>query len=149
MVEFSIATAKMGQELSTDDKPGLAVNRHIRGFIAGTKEIDRVEIIRNGEIIHTMTSPNYFLEFTYDDMTPLAKSAFPAKGGKLPFVYYFLRAFQKDGHVAWSSPIWIDIGNGSTIKKKPEPKKAAEKAPPPIVIPQEEDEEDLAEEDLE
>ena len=150
VVEFSIATAKMGQEISTDDKPGLAINRHIRGFIAGTKELDRVEIIRNGEIIHTMTAPDYFLEFTYDDMTPLAKHAFPAKGGKFPFVYYFLRAFQKDGHVAWSSPIWIDIGNGSTIKKKPEGKKAAAvEKPAPIVIPQQEDEEDLAEDDLE
>jgi hypothetical protein len=152
VVEFSIASAKMGQELSVDDKPGLAVNRHIRGFVAGTKELDRIEIVRNGQVIETLHSSDYFLEFTYDDMTPIAASALPAKGGKPNFVYYFLRAFQKDGHMAWSSPIWVDLatGNGPT-KKKTDPKKAEKviPKPQPIVIDDEDDLDEDEEEDLE
>ena len=24
--------------------------------------------------------------------------------------YYYLRVIQRDGHMAWSSPIWVDVG---------------------------------------
>ncbi|MGZ3733050.1 MAG: DUF3604 domain-containing protein, partial [Parachlamydiaceae bacterium] len=47
-----------------------------------------------------------------------------AKDKKPPFVYYYLRVTQVDGHMAWSSPIWVDYIPGSatgksTIKLRP------------------------------
>ncbi len=41
-------------------------------------------------------------------MSPIEKSVIDAKDKKPPFVYYYLRAMQEDGHMAWSSPIWVD-----------------------------------------
>ena len=41
-------------------------------------------------------------------MIPLEKAAIEAKDKKPPFAYYYLRITQEDGHMAWSSPIWVD-----------------------------------------
>lgn len=128
VVEFHIAGAKMGQELNTSDKPGLMVNRHITGFIAGTKPLETIEIIRNGKVIHTIKPTKYWHEFAFDDMTPLDKEAFPAAKERPPFAYYYLRVSQEDGHMAWSSPIWIDIVSRDPTKRvRPELKKPAKK----------------------
>ena len=103
-----LAGIPMGKELSTADKPGLAVNRHLSGYVAGTTKLNKVEIIRNGKVIKTFEPDHYAFDFTYDDMTPIEKSIIDAKDKKPPFIYYYLRAIQEDGHMAWSSPIWVD-----------------------------------------
>ena len=46
------------------------------------------------------------VEFTYDDMEPLADLLLP--GDPHDFVYYTLRVTQADEEMAWSSPIWVD-----------------------------------------
>jgi len=118
IVGFSIAEESMGSMLSTTTKPGLAYNRHIEGYVVGTDTIKHIEVIRNGEIIKTFT-PNestYHLEF--DDMNPIEESLFPSMEDKPPFTYYYLRIIQKDSHLAWSSPIWIDAPEYEPVKGK-------------------------------
>lgn len=105
---FYIAGIPMGRETSTAIKPGLSVNRHISGYVAGSAPLSSVEIIRNGQVLHTFTPSDYFLDFTYDDMTPLGGVTLTSKDKRPSFVYYYLRVTQSDGHRAWSSPIWID-----------------------------------------
>ena len=63
----------MGSELSTETKPGLAINRHLSGYVAGTCPLDKIEIIRNGKVLTTFDSDTYHLTFTYDDMVDLDK----------------------------------------------------------------------------
>lgn len=106
---LSLAGSPMGSELSTATKHGLRVNRHLSGHVAGTDNLKRVEIIRNGKVIKTFEPNDYSLAFTYDDMTPLEKIVITPKDKKPPFVYYYIRVVQEDGHQAWSSPIWIDL----------------------------------------
>ena len=108
IVGLYLAGLQMGKEVSTADKPGLAINRHLSGYVAGTTKLQTVEIIRNGKVIQTFEPDTYFLEFAYDDMIPLEKVVIPTKDKKAPFVYYYLRVTQEDGHMAWSSPIWVD-----------------------------------------
>jgi hypothetical protein len=105
----SIAGATMGSELNTGTKHGLRVNRHISGHVAGTANLKTVEIIRNGKVIKTFEPNDYSLSFTYDDLSPLEKVVITPKDKKAPFVYYYIRVVQEDGHTAWSSPIWIDL----------------------------------------
>jgi hypothetical protein len=105
---LNLAGIPMGGETTTAAKQGLRINRHLSGYAAGTTKIEKLEIIRNGKVIKTFESDTYWLEFTYDDMTPIDKVAIDAKDKKPPFVYYYLRFTQEDGHMAWSSPIWID-----------------------------------------
>lgn len=103
-----LAGYPMGKEISTVEKPGLMINRHLTGYVAGTSDLVRVEIIRNGKVIKTYEPDGYAFEFAYDDMEALEKAAIDAKDKKPPFVFYYLRAVQEDGHMAWSSPIWVD-----------------------------------------
>ncbi|ANH78307.1 DUF3604 domain-containing protein [Candidatus Chlamydia sanziniae] len=109
IVNFTITSAPMGSELSTVTKPGLVVNRHIAGYIAGTTLLKTVEIIRNGEVLHTFSPNNINLDYEFDDMEPLASIVLEDFKGKSPFVFYYLRITQIDGAMAWSSPIWVDL----------------------------------------
>jgi hypothetical protein len=123
IVGFQLAQQiDMGGEISTQDKPGLVVNRHLSGFACGTGNIDRAEIIRNGEIIKTFTpdTPTYFFDFEFDDLDPLDKVCLGGKNKEIPFVYYYLRVVQEDGNIAWGSPIWVDY---IKPEKKPKVKK--------------------------
>lgn len=108
VVGFFIAGAAMGAELSTKNKPGLHFNRHITGFVAGTAPIKEILIIRNGKPFHLIEPKNSYHEFAIDDSEQLSKILFPQVGEKPPFVYYYIRVIQEDGHIAWGSPIWID-----------------------------------------
>lgn len=115
---FNIASAGMGAELDTKTKPGLAINRHISGFVAGTCNIKNIEIIRNGEVIKTFDGiKGHTFEFEFDDLTDLRSVVVESSNGKPPFVYYYLRVNQEDKHIAWSSPIWIDYHGDMTPKK--------------------------------
>lgn len=108
IVGFHIAGAPMGSELNTKVKPGLAINRHITGYVAGTTTLKSIELVRNGDVIKTFPTKSYFIDFSYDDMEHLSKAVLHGGEGKAPFVFYYLRVTQADGHIAWSSPIWVD-----------------------------------------
>lgn len=140
-----IAGHPMGSEINTGEKPGLAINRHLSGYVAGTKNLVKIEIIRNGKVIKILTSKSYFLDFTYDDMTPIEKIAITPTNKQPPFVYYYIRVTQEDGHIAWSSPIWVDILPRSAAKVE---KKTVVKNVKPVEIDDFEDEEDDFEDDL-
>lgn len=109
IVYFSIAGVSMGKETNTTEKPGLSVNRHLVGHVAGTTALTKVQIIRNGTVLHTWEPNQYAFEFAFDDLAPLQKVSIDLKRGTYPFSYYYLRVVQQDGHIAWSSPIWVDL----------------------------------------
>ncbi|MDP1879649.1 MAG: DUF3604 domain-containing protein [Parachlamydiaceae bacterium] len=117
IVGLYLAGVPMGKEISTAEKPGLVMNRHLSGYVAGTTKLKTVEIIRNGKVIHSYQPNNYSLEFAYDDLTPLEKVTISTKDKKPPFAYYYLRVIQEDGHIAWSSPIWVDYIPLSSLPK--------------------------------
>ncbi|MBI5397350.1 MAG: carbohydrate binding domain-containing protein [Verrucomicrobia bacterium] len=59
-------------------------------------DIDRVEVCRNNEFIHCKTDGGRQSQFTFTDSRPL-----PGRS------YYYVRVMQKDGEIAWSSPVWF------------------------------------------
>lgn len=118
-----VAGFPMGSEVSTEEKPGLKVNRHVSGFVAGTTGLAKVELVRNGDVINTWSDKEYHLDFTYDDMDPLQKVTIDPKKNNAgqstnPFVFYYLRVTQEDGHMAWSSPIWVDLSPTTKARAK-------------------------------
>jgi hypothetical protein len=116
ILDFYIAGASMGSALTTKTKPGLAFNRHITSHIIGTAPLKEVQLIRNGKVIETFNAEGNELEISYDDTTPIEKIALP--GTQAPFVFYYLRIFQENGHTAWSSPIWVDVEQHVPVKKE-------------------------------
>jgi hypothetical protein len=111
---FSIAGYGMGAELDTKSRPGLEWNRYITGYVIGTTSLTEVALIRNGKILHPFDVKGERIDFAWDDTQPLSQIAREPRGEGNPFVYYYLRVIQKDGHIAWSSPIWISL-NSKTI----------------------------------
>ncbi len=109
IISFNIAGMPLGSELNTKAKPGLVFNRHIHGFVAGTDEISEIKIYKNNKVYKSFKDENNYFEFTIDDDELLDKCTIQLANDTLPFVYYYLRVVQKDGHIAWSSPIWIDL----------------------------------------
>lgn len=118
IITFDIAGTTMGGEIDTQELPGLAVNRHISLSVAGTDKLQKVEIIRCGKVIETVKPDDYWVELTYDDMTALDKACIDNKDKKPPFAYYYIRVTQEDGHMAWSSPIWIDLIQSKSKRSK-------------------------------
>lgn len=142
---LSLAGVPMGGETSTAVKHGLRINRHLAGYAAGTDKLKAIDIIRNGKVIKTFKPEGYSLVFTYDDMTPIEKIVIDAKDKKPPFVYYYLRVTQEDGHMAWSSPIWVDFVPISAAARTAARRQQAKQAKKPLIIEEEieEDEDDF------
>jgi hypothetical protein len=99
ILRFSVNDQPMGSELTIDDP---RAPRTIAATIHGTAAIERAEIIRDGRIFHasirqaSRTDTNH--ELVWEDESPLERAAF-----------YYVRVAQADGHMAWSSPIWVDV----------------------------------------
>lgn len=122
VLNFSIAGCSMGAELSAKVKPGLAINRYISGTVAGTGMLKKVELIRNGAVIHTWnTIKASELTFDFDDSEDPSKCVLISELTNQPFIYYYIRVLQEDKHIAWSSPIWIDFAE--ELKVPPKKKK--------------------------
>lgn len=147
IVGLSLAGVPMGKETSTAEKQGLAINRHISGYVAGTTKLRSIEIIRNGKVIKTFEPDDYHMNFTYDDMAPLESVCINAKDKKPPFAYYYIRATQEDGHMAWSSPIWVDYIPLSELAKILPKKPVGKVIPPKKLIIEDDFEEEEEEED--
>ena len=85
--------AIMGDEVRTAEP-------RLEGIVIGTGPIDRLEVVRNGETVHTERGSDGAEELKFKWSDPA-----PPKGHRTS--YYYVRIIQKDGHMAWSSPIWV------------------------------------------
>jgi len=114
---LSIANMPMGSELNNFTKPGLVFNRYISGYVIGTGKIKTIQIIRNGKVYETIHPNKDQVDFEFDDMESLDKIVLNSPDNRPSFAFYYLRVVQEDGHMAWSSPIWIDYLDEKTIAK--------------------------------
>jgi len=94
-LDFRLNGAMMGGEvkLKSPDVP-----RVLTIQASGTRKLRSIEIIRNGEVVHTEGPDALDAQLTYED-TDQVKSG----------TYYYVRVTQSDGEQAWSSPIWVDF----------------------------------------
>lgn len=120
-----IAGFGIGMEIDTKMRPGLEFNRHITGYCIGTAPIKKALLIRNGKEWKDLPVKKGIVEFEVDDGDLLSSICFAGKEEKPPFSYYYLKVEQEDGHIAWSSPIWVDLSPrsaspsiGKKVKKK-------------------------------
>ncbi len=126
IIGLNIAEKPMGTKLDILSKPGLSYNRHITGYAIGTTLIKDITIFRNGEEYKVFHPESDCFEFTVDDSDLLEKLLLKANHGNPECVYYYMRVIQEDEHIAWTSPIWIDVTPSehltTVITKKTKPK---------------------------
>jgi hypothetical protein len=91
VLDFRLGNDIMGDEVRTA-QPRFDV------VVLGTAAIDKVEVLRNNDVVRTLEPAGDTARFTWQDPAPL-------KGDK--GAYYYIRVLQKDGNIAWSSPIWV------------------------------------------
>ena len=90
-LDFQVNNQPMGSELH------LRELRVIKARAAGTFPFAQVELIKNNTVIHSTAQGALETEFEYVDKTEIC-----------PNDYYYLRITQKDGSMAWSSPVWVN-----------------------------------------
>ncbi|MFW6157028.1 MAG: DUF3604 domain-containing protein, partial [Armatimonadota bacterium] len=91
-VEFAVNGQRMGSELPDEMLEGA---RTITGRVVGTEQISRIDIVRNNEDWRTLRPEIDDVSFELTDDDPIEAGA-----------YYYLRAWQADGEMAWASPVW-------------------------------------------
>ncbi len=102
ILRFTINGAFMGESLRL---PQADSAKHIVCDVAGSAELARVEVIKNGEpLFQFVTTDVGGHNRTYDYREEFPDTT-PSQAGD----YYYLRIQQCDGALAWSSPIWIDL----------------------------------------
>ena len=90
ILDFRAGDRLMGAELRSPRPLPL------EAYVRGTGPIARVELIKNNRIVYTAPGSGPEVKFTYTD-----QETTPGES------YYYIRAEQQDGQLAWSSPIWI------------------------------------------
>jgi hypothetical protein len=81
----------MGDEFKTTEAPAIQMS------VAGTGTIESIDILKDSAVVDTLRpgKPEYKGNWTDSKPTPGVH-------------YYYLRVQQKDGELAWSSPMWIE-----------------------------------------
>lgn len=108
ILNIDIGGLPMGKIRSLTLTDEIIHNREIRLSAIGTDEIERAEVIRNGQVVHTFEGDDLGMEASWVDSTPLPMIALSDAAGRR-FVFYYIRVRQKDGHWAWGSPVWFDL----------------------------------------
>ncbi|MEW6046744.1 MAG: CehA/McbA family metallohydrolase [Bacillota bacterium] len=97
LVWFEVSGTPMGGELTLPR----TVRPVVRAWVSATAPLAEVSVIRDGEVTAVMQPHGQQdLEFTWEDS---AERTDPAR-------YYYLRAVQTDGEMAWTSPVWVVSG---------------------------------------
>lgn len=92
VVDFRVNGAIMGSEIEAPDG---GVNL-IEAEVTGTAPLARIELVRDGEVICAKPCSGMCETLAVEDAGPDGPC------------FYYLRAIQSDGEMAWSSPVWVD-----------------------------------------
>jgi len=102
-LDAAVAGAKGGRTLRAADVPG---PRRITLTAAGQSDIATVEVVRNGQTLHSQPAAAWHAAAEYTDADDLDAVALESPHlGR--FVYYYTRVTCTSGAQAWSSPVWI------------------------------------------
>ena len=95
ILNFRVADSPMGSEVKWTASKG-ALPIAVR--IVACDDIEVIEIIRNGVPVFGVRGNGVFAQFLMQDPEPLAGES-----------WYYVRVVQKDGNMAWSSPVWVSV----------------------------------------
>ncbi|MBL7223075.1 MAG: CehA/McbA family metallohydrolase [Candidatus Brocadiae bacterium] len=82
----------MGEEIAVKATEPIVVNARA----IGANDVEAIELCRSNQFIYTKPIEGREADFTFRDLKPLEGKS-----------YYYVRVRQKDGELAWSSPVWV------------------------------------------
>ncbi|NOZ23158.1 MAG: CehA/McbA family metallohydrolase [Planctomycetes bacterium] len=104
VLDFTMNGHPLGSDIAADLASAEPRAFHMR--VAGTYCVDKVEIIRNNEVVFTAEPGQDVWEGEWTDDSPLDPIA-PTFDYDRPFVFYYMRVTQGNYQQAWASPIWL------------------------------------------
>ncbi len=91
LVDFSISGYRMGET-------GKANNVFVNAVIHGCDKIKKIEIIKNGKVIHTEKPSRFDVVLNWQD-NKIEKGRY----------WYYIKITQENREVAYTSPVWLEI----------------------------------------
>jgi hypothetical protein len=89
VLRFRVNGARMGSEIPYCE------DRHVAVRVWAPAPVDRVQIMRDGEVLHEAAPGSEICTVEFDDSGVAAPS------------FYHCRVRQADGHLATCSPVWV------------------------------------------
>jgi len=109
ILTYELNGQPLGSELNRRLTPELERSRKLRIEFHGTAPAERIDVVRNNEVVHTACPGELDCEIAWEDEKPLQEVLLaPAQFCPNLFCFYYVRAIQTDNELAWASPIWID-----------------------------------------
>ncbi|MBI4909109.1 MAG: exo-alpha-sialidase [Acidobacteria bacterium] len=90
IVDLRAAGHFMGEAFAAATPPSL------HAVVNGTGPLKQVDVIRSNKVVYTVPGSGSEAKFTFTDREKPEGE-----------VFYYIRALQQDGQLAWSSPIWV------------------------------------------
>jgi len=106
-LDVSVAGKPMGTKISCTKKR-LPKQRTIKVVCAGRENIKKIEIIRNGTVVHTSRPSDWKADLIWTDDTPMEECLQSAPELGVEFAYYYVRVTFPKNVRAWSSPVRIE-----------------------------------------
>jgi len=109
---YATTGARIVADFSVNDEPSggqIVVNRDAQRQLSvevhGTAPIERVDIVRNEMVVHTLKGNGPDLTVDWTDESEMPTILVTEPGGYWLFGFYYVRVCQTDGHMAWLSPV--------------------------------------------
>ncbi len=84
--------------------------RAISASIAAESDVLRVDVVRNGRDVYSLSGTDWQATVDWTDEEPLSDVALePAGAFSRPFAYYYLRVTCASGAQGWTRPTWLTI----------------------------------------
>ncbi|MCT4542134.1 MAG: DUF3604 domain-containing protein [Vallitalea sp.] len=93
IIKFDINGHDMGNIVDNNNEV-----RNINLKVVAPEKIEKIEIIKNGEIFIKSDCSDNYINKTFIDDNEIEKNT-----------YYYIRVILKNGHIGWTSPIWFNI----------------------------------------
>jgi hypothetical protein len=90
LLEFEVSGVPMGDEGEADEI-------EVTARVHGVEELQRLEIIRDGDVVWTEEIEGLDAELEWSDPEPVEGRT-----------WLYLHVIQRDGEEAWSSPVWLN-----------------------------------------
>ncbi len=105
LIECDVAGRAMGEDAEAGDPKQ---PRRVRALIAAESDIVRVDVVRNGQDVHSQPGNGWRMDMDWTDEADLRSVALdPTPAAPRPFVYYYFRVTCSSGAQAWTSPVWL------------------------------------------
>ncbi|MFX1275827.1 MAG: DUF3604 domain-containing protein [Promethearchaeota archaeon] len=107
ILRFCIDEYFMGEIIKLNDAEKLAKKRILKISIISPILTEKIELIRNNEVILKNELNSKIIALEHVDREPFNKISLKHSSEKENFIFYYVRIFLVDNNMAWSSPIWI------------------------------------------